>query len=197
MILTSTLIRKGVALLQSDFPHELLTGLNSTPLPRMRVDVAQTGFFEGREWRAFWDGNIAAGATQVIKLVSTVNFIVFEQSFDTDNSTVVWSTYQGGTEGGTFSTGSIGKFRKNEMTDAPAETATSLVLLSTGGTHTGGTQRDIARKVSTVSGQSATTIGGTVADERGIAPGTYYIRLQNTGAQAANVTYKLFWEERP
>lgn len=191
MILTSTGVRKGVYVAQSEVPEELLTGSTH---PRVRVDLAQTGFFENREFRAFWDGSIAAGTTQVFEFIIPVNIIVFDQSLGIDNSSILWSAWSGGSPSGTFGV-ALPVFHKNEMLDAPAYTG--VVSISTGGGHTGGTQRDVARLVSNQQGNSAMTVGGSQADERGLAPGTYYARIQNYGSVPANVTYKLFWEERP
>lgn len=176
------------------WPEELVTGLGPDTKPRVRVDVGQTGFFEGREFRAFWDGTIAAGATQVLRITVPINIIVFEQLLNTDASSILLTALQGGTSGGTF-TDITSIFRKNEMTPVPAYTR--QVSIATGGNHTGGTTRDITRMVSNVPGSAAASIGGVAADERGLAAGTYYVRLNNYGASSANVTYKLFWEERP
>ncbi len=69
--------------------------------------------------------------------------------------------------------------------------------LTAGGQHTGGTELDVIRlKVENASGAAA-SVGSAPQDERGIAPGTYYFRLENIGQGAATGTLKLRWEERP
>jgi hypothetical protein len=199
MILNPLKLRRGggTERTTSDLPVELLTGHHTDDThkrPRLRVDVAQTGFFEGREFRGFWDGTIAAGATQVIKFVLPINMILFSQELHTDASLISFGAFAGGTEGGVF-TELTTVYAKNQMLGTPVHTR--QVVLSTGGTHTGGTQRDIFRVAADTLGSSRVTGGGAVADERGLAPGTYYVRLNNYGSTSAIVTYKLFWEERP
>jgi len=179
---------------RSMLPEALVTGLGPTVAPRLRVDVAQTGFFEGREFRAFHDASILAAGSLVFRITVPINIIVFEQQLFTDASSIKLEAASGGTPGGTF-TDITTILRKNEMT--PVSTYTRQVGIAIGGTHTGGTLRDTTRLVSDQQGNSQTSVGGIAADERGLAPGTYYVRLTNYGAATANVTYKLFWEERP
>jgi len=46
---------------------------------RLRVDVAQTSFFEGREFRSFYEFNIPSGQSTTVRVVSPINFVLFEQ----------------------------------------------------------------------------------------------------------------------
>ena len=105
---------------------------------RVRVDVAQTSFFEGREFRSFIELSIAQGATQVVKVVSPVDFVLFQQSLTVDAGGIRFAAVTGGTEGGSFST-SLPVIGKNRMTDRPLPYYDAQLTMATGGTHSGGT----------------------------------------------------------
>ena len=162
---------------------------------RVRVDVAQTSFFEGREFRSFLELNIAQGATQVIKVVSPVDFVLFQQTLTVDSGGIRFSAVTGGTEGGSFST-SLPIIGKNRMSDRPTPYYTAQITASTGGTHTGGTEVEVVRVVAAGSTAQQATVGGEMASERGLPAGTYYLKFQNLSNGAATGVYSLFWEER-
>ena len=66
-------------------PFKLLTDKDG-PSARLRVDVAQTGFFAGRECRSFIRLNIAASSSLVVRVVSPIDFIVFILLGDDSNN---------------------------------------------------------------------------------------------------------------
>ena len=43
----------------------------------------------------------------------------------------------------------------------------------------------------------ASSVGGGISDERGIAAGTYYFVMTNLGSGAASGVFSARWEERP
>lgn len=169
--------------------------LNSRP--RLRVDIGQTSFFEGREFRTFYEYSIAAGATVVFKFVSPVNFILNRQELNIDDGKVRLSVVAtGGTEGGTFST-ALPVIGRNRMSERPTPNYASQVTVSTGGTHTGGTEVEVIRLVTSNATAQQISVGSSVSDERGLPAGTYYVRINNFGSGAATGTYNISWEERP
>ena len=170
---------------------------------RLRVDMAQTGFFEGREFRTFKELNVANGATYVIKAVVPINIILFGLELTIDDGSARLSTAVGGAEGGTFSE-TLPIFGTNNMTSGPdhrrarnGSVYASQVALTAGGTHTGGTELDVIRLKTTNASGSAISVGNMPDSERGVGPNTYYFRLQNLGTGALLGTLKTRWEERP
>lgn len=178
-------------------PPDLLTDGGDGPNRRLRVDVAQTSFFAGREFRVFKELNIAAptNTTHVIKVVVPVNVILAGLEVVIDNGFVKVESVTGGTEGGSFTAMTV--FPRNTMTERPFPYYTNQVTISEGGTHTGGTILDIIRlKVENASG-AASSVGASQGDERGVAAGTYYFRLINMASTGATEgVFKARWEER-
>ncbi len=73
----------------------------------------------------------------------------------------------------------------------------SQVVLTAGGTHTGGTELDVIRLKAANSSGNAVSVGNMEDSQRGVGPGTYYFRLQNLGTGSITGTLKTRWEERP
>lgn len=164
---------------------------------RLRVDVAQTSFFAGREFRTFKELNIAAGTAYVVKAVVNRDTILLGLSLDIDGGTVRMTNILGpATEGGVFAE-TLPIIPKSRMSETPV--IAPVNVLTAGGTVTGGTVLDIIRvKIpSTAGGGAATTVGGSQDDERGIAIGTYYFNLESIGTDPVTGTLHAFWEERP
>lgn len=171
---------------------------------RLRVDVGQTGFFEGREFRTFKELNVAGSATYVVQAVVPINIILFAFETNLDSGWLRLGTYVGGTPGGVFAE-TLPVFGKNNMTPGTEHRKnysgaiyTPQVVITAGGTHTGGTELDVTRvKTSGISNQ-ATSVGSVPDDERGVAANTYYFRFLNlSGSDAITGTVKIRWEERP
>lgn len=161
---------------------------------RLRVDVAQTGFFAGREAYTFRKFNIAIGATEVIKVVSPIDTIVQTFGASLTLAQIRIELVVGGTEGGTFSN-ALPVNRTNNMAVAPAYTP--QVTMAAGGTHTGGTVVDM---IELVAGSPATLAQEVTASEDyplGFPAGTYYVRIINTDGAAAEGIFRARWEERP
>lgn len=178
-------------------PFNLLTDNNGKGLySRLEVDVGNTGFFAGREFRTLHEIAIATGATEVIKVVSTVDTIVEMFSAEIISAKLRVELRVGGTEGGTFNT-ALPIFKTNTMTTSSAYT--SNVTMNVGGTHTGGTLVDLLL-LKSGDGTSASKDIATSAVEglpQGFAAGTFYIKLINTDGATVNGVFKTRWEERP
>lgn len=173
-------------------PFDLLTDGGDGPNRRIRVDVAQTGFFAGREFRTFVEWDTATTETQVIKAVVPIDIILFELGVNIEEGTLRIETLVGGTEGGTFGDG-LPIFPTNTMTEKPQPPYESQVLLTTGGTLSGGTLLDPLRAKTSANSNFAGSVGAATGAERGVGPNTYYFRI-TLGSVIG--TFKARWEER-
>lgn len=176
------------------YPPSVLMTDNDGQYARLRVDVGQTGFFAGREFRVLREFTIASGATQVFKIVSPINSILYGFSVDLTISQLRVELVAGGTESGSFAT-SITPMKTNQMTTASAYD--SQVTFATGGGHTGGLVVDA---FDVVSGSNVNKAIVQQVDENqplGFSAGNYYLRLHNTDGATANGFLKLRYEERP
>jgi len=179
------------------FPEVLVTsgGLGGVA-PRIRVDVGQTGFFAGREFRTFKKLNIANGTSYTVKAVVPVNIILAGLELVVDNGQIEMTTYVLGAPSGAFSE-TLPILPRNTMTERPAPIYAPQVVLTAGGSLVGGTAIDVVRlKVENSTGAAA-SVGGQVSDERGVGPNTYHFVLANIGAGNVEGTFKARWEERP
>lgn len=163
---------------------------------RLRVDTGQTGFFEGREFRTFYELNIATGTSVYIRFTSPIDFIIFEQSLTLDSGSVRFTALTGSTPGGTYSN-VLPVVGKNRMVTRKAPFYLSQITISSGGTATGGTIVELFRVTAANATAQQQTVLGAASTERGLPAGTYYLRLENIGNSAATGVYTLIWEERP
>ena len=159
---------------------------------RLQVDVGQTGFWEGREFR--FDYEISGPI--VFKFSSPIDFILQSQtllSHDGTATLTVWSPSQG-TPGGTFDT-PANTLPNNAMSDIPSYT--QQVTINSGGTFTPtdpdpNLAREYIKVVSATSTAQRNTVGGSGINERGLPAGDYYLSFTGTDA-----SYRLVFEERP
>lgn len=163
---------------------------------RLRVDTGQTGFFEGREFRTFYELNIASGASVYIRFTSPIDFIIFEQSLTLDAGSIRFTALTGVTPGGTYSN-PLPVVGKNRMASRKSPFYAAQSTIASGGTATGGTIVELFRVVAANSNAQQQTVLGASSTERGLPAGTYYLRLENIGNSAATGVYSLIWEERP
>lgn len=161
---------------------------------RQQVDIAQTGFFEGREFRTFFEFNIAAAGSRTFKFVAPCEFILFGQDLVISSGQLRYEARTGATEGGSFST-TLPIIGKNRMLERRFPYYVPQAVATTGGTATGGTVTDLAI-VDTSNQSGSKGLGLNAGDERGLPAGTYYITLSNPGASPAAGIYRLWWEER-
>lgn len=162
---------------------------------RLRVDPDQTSFWEGKQYRTFYELNVPAGQSRVFKAVVGVNTVLFDVSLVLDSGSVRLRTVAGGTEGGSFSE-ALPIIRKNTMTDCPVVSSSNV--LTTGGTLnlSGAIDIDRIRLVAANATAQQSSVGSKNFDQRGVAPGTYYWNLENFGSGAATGVFSGFWEER-
>lgn len=162
---------------------------------RLPVDIGQTGFFEGREFRTFRRLNIATANELVIKAVVPINIVLYRLSVELIQGQVEVITTVGGTPGGTFNE-TLPVIPRNTMTEVPSPAPTSQVVLTAGGTISGATELDVVVAKTADNSNFAGLVGGVTGDERGIGPNTYHIRIVNTDGTSAIGTIHAFWEER-
>ena len=173
-------------------PNDLLTTAKEGTR-RVKVDPAQTGFFEGREFRISYEFDISSGQTQVIKFSCSTNFILWEQRIEVDEGFLIYKPTLNPSSATGFVT-EIPQYGKNRMSTAPV--VTNTVTVTTGGTITGGTVAETARiKVANATGQ-AESVGGAVYSERGLPAGDYYLTMKAEGANTKGVI-NLVYEIRP
>ena len=176
------------------YPPKVLMTDGDGSYARLRVDVGQTGFFAGREFRVLREINILSGATEVLKIVSPINTILYAFGVDLTLSQLRVELVAGGTESGAFN-GVITPLKTNQMTTASSYA--SQVTFATGGSHTGGTVIDAFDIVSGSNVNKATVQQVDESQPLGFGAGTYYIRMHNTDGATANGFLKLRYEERP
>jgi hypothetical protein len=159
----------------------------------MRVDVAQTGFFAGREFRTFLELDMANGEVVVIRADVPVDIILFKLETSIVSGELRSETIIGGSEGGTFDQ-DLPIFPRNTMSERPTPIYEPLVDLTTGGTHTGGTLLDVVLNKTADNANFAGSVGAGTQDERGVGAGLYHFRLTATGAVRG--IFRGQWEER-
>ena len=170
------------------------TSSKLSPTARIKVDAAQTGFFEGREFRGFVEFDVALGATTVLRVTSPVDFILFEQKLQADQGHVRIEASRDGAAGGSW-TPVTTIFGKNRMASRPTPFYVGQLTVDTGGTYTGGTLLEVLSCKADTNTNQAQSVGASASDERGLPAGTYYISIK--GITASKGLYSLWWEERP
>lgn len=185
-----TLIDKAGFGRTSDNILELITGTGTDPRPRLRVDASQTSFWEGREFRVYQEFNLAAGLSLWLKFSIPVDLILHGRDITIVEGKLRFAQLSGGTESGVWTPGIVRPV--NSMAERPAYT-TQMSAYS-GGTVTGAVERDVMILETPSSGQ-ASTVQAEIA-ELGLAAGTYYAEIRNTGNGPLRGLYKVHWEER-
>ena len=168
-------------------PIKLMTDGNGE-YARLRVDVGETQFWAGKQFRTFQKLSIVSGASVAIRATVGVNIVLYETSFHTEDSSIEVQLKAGGTAAGPWT--SMPVIRKNTMTNAPV--ITSQVTMDYDGGHTGGTLIDLIHV--TANNKGSNFASGD--SQRGVGPGTYYYVITNTGNQTAIVVFSGYWEER-
>lgn len=176
------------------YPPKVLMTDGDGPYARMRVDVGQTGFFAGREFRTFYEFSIPSGTTQVIKVIAPINTIVQTFAFELDLAELRVELRAGGTESGTFGT-SLPILAANSMSTASGYT--HQVTMAIGGSHTGGTVYDLLKLYSGANQNKAIQSTASENLPQGFPASTFYISMQNTDGNTATGIFRARWEERP
>lgn len=171
-------------------PQQILTG-DSWDTARLRVDVGQTGFWEGREFRF----DLEISAPIVVKLSSPVDFILQSQSLESRDGLATFTAYRAadGVPSGSFVADGIVNSPNNSMSDTPDYTQQTVI--TAGGSfvpNEGAKAREIIKVKAATATAQRQTVGGNAIQERGLPPGDYYLMFTGTDA-----SYRLVYEERP
>ena len=158
----------------------------------LKVDVGQTGFWEGREFRFEYE----MSGPIVFKFNAPINFILQSQELLSHDGTATLAVYLAnqGVAAGTFDQ-VITPVNNNGMSDAP--TYAPAISIASGGTFTPSDNdpnfsREYIKAVSATATAQRSTVGGNTVPERGLPVGEYYLVF--TGDDAS---YRLLYEERP
>ena len=160
---------------------------------RIRVDVGQTSFFLGKQFRTYSDFSLGALETRYFRFTSLVDFVLFDQNITVSDGAVRLSVWTGATPAGSWT--NIPVIGKNRMSSIPQPPYATQVTFQTGGTFTGGTEVEAIRVVSATATAQRSTVGASAGDERGLPATTFYIKIEATAGTPVCV-YSLFWEER-
>lgn len=185
----------------SGLPLDVLTS-DHFNTRRLKVDVGQTGFWEGREFRISEELSIPSSTQVVFKFTSPINFILTKQSIECDQEGIKFEAFRSsqGTEGGTFNQ-PIAIYGNNIQSGTPEYTG--QIAITTGGTFTPsalptGKPVEIIRLRTASATAQRTSVGGSASGERGLAADTYYLKFTNlTGSGTASGTYALTFQEQP
>lgn len=180
-------------------PLNLITGSGAGDgSVRLRVDAAQTSFFAKREYTLSVELNIANTFKQLIRFVSTGNFIVELLGVEIDAGALKMTTWSGGTPTGSFS--ALTPVAANTMSEGPSAPASTMTVSGTAAGATvalaGGSQIDVLRVVAANATAQASTVGETQDSYRGRAAGTYFALLENIGSGAVTGVFRIRWEQR-
>lgn len=175
---------------------------------RARVDVGQTGFFEGREFRSYFEFStdvspstaILVGGSRFFKFTSPVDFVLQSQIVEVDKGGVRVRAFINATDGGGWTAVPvIAKNRSPNRRQFNTGYYVGQATFSTGGTFTGGTEVDVLRARTASQTVAAANVGAAQDDERYLPAGSYYIIIQPLAGvnDTSEGTYSISWEERP
>ncbi|HEV8077510.1 MAG TPA: hypothetical protein VGP45_03905 [Marinobacter sp.] len=182
------------------FPRALQTS-DKTGIARVRVDQGSTGFFDNREFRYFRYMEIPSGESRwTIVVVGKNGISLKDQDLLVDSGAVDFFAYRDASVAGLTPVAPAGPnsgvFPNNSLPDVPVwDMRTSI---TEAGNHTGtpsGVVAERARLRSAGATAQRTSISASIQGERGVAPGTYYLRFSAIDG-AAVVEYFLTFEER-
>lgn len=177
-----------------DLPHDVYTSPKEL-YRRVKVDPGQTSFHDGREFRTFYEFSIAAGSSLYIQANVNEDTILYDVSVVLDSGSIKLSTYSGSTGVGTYNI-ALPAIPKNNMTLRSTPFYTPVNTIFRGGTGvTDGVVIDVVRVVAVNATAQQSSVGTKAFDQRGVAVGTYYWRLENFGSGTATGVFSGWWAE--
>lgn len=156
---------------------------------------ARQGFIEGREFRSFFEFNIGAGNTTVMRYTANVDFIIKLQSLTVDSGSIRFTAIGSGTTGGVWS--ALPMIGKNRMSRRPLPIYAAQNVFEQGGTVTGGTAVEVFRVVASGATAQQATVNAGSNTERGLPAGVYHLKLENITTGSSTGVYSLEIEELP
>lgn len=166
-----------------------------TAINRATVENMSLGFRLGRQYRTFFEFELASGSSAVIKVVCSKDFLLQSQNFFVNSGSIRFSAVVGATESGSFSSilPIVGKNRAPSY--LVGNVYTSGMVLSSGGSITGGTEVEVMRFASQGTTTHQSTVNGPMDNPRALPSGTYYLKLSNTDNSNSIGVYTIEWEE--
>ena len=167
---------------------------------RLRVDPGQTSFWEGREFRAFYEFSIPLAGHVLLKLETPIDFIVQDINFEVDTGGLRADLILGATDVGPWTP--LAVVPTNVMSDPnrrfPYYVGQITTFTGAAGAFTGGTIVDTVRVRSSSQSVAAQNVSQAQDSPRGRPPGSYFIDL--TSLDGVNDTtrgiFAIRWEER-
>ena len=176
-----------------EFPSDMYTSATEG-FRRLRVDSGQTGFFNGSEFRSFFEFNIPNGSVQTLKFNSPIDFILWEQNLQIDAGSIRLEVFTGTVAEIAAFNVPLPNIGKNRMVSRQFPYYTSVIGLTTHaapviiGNSVGvgsATKVDNQRLVAANATAQQQSVSGGSQSERGLGAGIYYIRLHSFGNGAA------------
>lgn len=163
---------------------------------RVRVDVGQTGFFEGRMFRTYDKISLGAGATLSYRVTAPVAFILHQHKLALKEGGLSIAIFDNtATPSGSWTALPI--IGVNRMVERRSPNYVTQMIVEKGGSFTGGNELDyfellVANAVS----QASLT---DEVEERGLPSSTFFIRASVLAGVTGNTSgvMRLRWEERP
>lgn len=179
-------------------PVDVLTSSGTPGVRRVQVDIGQTGFFAGREFRSFRELAITATplVVRVIVPAGLKGIILQDVQLSCYQGSIQMRSYRVATPGGSWA--SVPVWPNNGIPDVAGYVG--QVTVEQGGTITSPSQQsDTIVAYANETGKSSTTTVSGLHGERGLPPGTYYLefsRLSDTTVDGLGI-FSAIWEERP
>ena len=175
-----------------DLPEKMYSSLNEG-YRRLKVDNGEASYFEGREFRSFYEYSIATGATIYLKFSCSTEFQLRYQAVTCDDGYIRVAAIAGATPSGSWTNQPVvGKNRRSTIIQ-PAYV--SQATFSAGGSATGGSVVEVIRLKTASATAQASTVGHAIDSVRGLPAGDYIISIQNLGNATVNGVYDLYWGE--
>lgn len=179
----------------------------SNQVRRLRVDEGQAEFYQGREFRSFYEFSttggtqIPAGQRVLFKAVlGASNMLLEALELSIDDGQVRVSSHAGGVITGVFGV-TLPIIPGNSMVGTPAYVATAAFTATAAGAAaavniTASSVRDVVRVKTPAGGGASNSENSTIDSVRGLPAGaTFYILVENIGAGVVEGTLRLRWQE--
>lgn len=175
-------------------PHDSFTTDDKTK--RLKVELGSTGFEQGRAFRLAYpiDGTLTALEPKTIKFSSPIDFKITKQEINIVLGYVKFEALIGSVvEILPFNT-PVTSFGLNRASTVPAYTP--QVVLTDGGTFSGGTVVETILTKTTSNTNKAGTVGAESGSSRELPAGDYYLRFTGLSVPV-DAVYYLEYEELP
>jgi hypothetical protein len=156
----------------------------------MQVVLLSLGFWQGRQFRMYREFTLTAGQVVTLRWVASKPFLLQAQSLILVGGDARAVIITGGTPAGTFTpiTTLNPKYRIGME-------PVSTVVVSAGGTVSGGTEREVLLCAASTGGATKSALGSTRLDStRGLPASTFYITI-TAGANGATGLYSTEHED--